>query len=96
MCAWDVGSTILGNPISAKRIGRVLRLVGKCVYPVLLWASSRTRFELETEFEALIQTEPRILLLPLYSQTTSTGDCSTSSPQPFLHAEPQKPFAVVT
>lgn len=59
MCAWDVGSPILGNPISAKRIGRVLRLVGESEYPVLWWASSSyTKFELEIEFEALIQTEP--------------------------------------
>lgn len=70
--------------------GLVLGPVGESEYPGLFWASY-TRFEVEVEFEVLIQVELWILPLTLDSQTTST-----SSPQPFLHAEPQKPSSTVT
>lgn len=42
----------------AKRTDRVLRLVGQSEYPILFWASSCPRVELEIEFEALVQVEP--------------------------------------
>lgn len=58
VCPGCWGHVILGNPTSAKRTDRVLRLVGESEYPVLFWASSYTRVELEVEFEALVQVEP--------------------------------------
>ena len=60
VCAQEVvGGAILENPLSRpKDQGHVLRLVGKSEYPGLFWASSDTRFEVEVEFEVLIQVEP--------------------------------------
>lgn len=39
-------------------LGHVLGLVGESEYPGLCWASFYTRFEVEVEFEVLIQVEP--------------------------------------
>lgn len=74
---------ILGISSQPKGQGHVLWLVGESECLILFWASSYTRFEVEVEFEVLIQVEPWILHLPLYSQTTRTDNCRTSSPPVF-------------
>lgn len=51
----SLGILSLSRP---KGQGRVLRLVGESEYPGLFRASSDTRFEVEVEFEVLIQVEP--------------------------------------
>lgn len=51
------GGASWGIPSPPEGQGHVLRLVGESEYPGLCWVSSYTRFQVEVEFEVLIQVE---------------------------------------